>query len=222
MGGCNQALLSQRQARPSAQRDWENASDVSAASMVQSVRWRRGGRDLWQLCHAEICRDRLHDRGCARCNNTAEVPASSGAAQFEQTILRSNQSGHGGDRTYDERRHHCGRYHHQRTFVHQERREEAGSWDAPDEKGQWVEVRNEVPHRCRRRKRSGSYNCHHGSQYTWYYRSFRADPRRWRGGIWWLWLSGNSKAEWNNRRPTSFRRRVSNQQASEISAQGIG
>lgn len=59
MGISDRAPLPQWKARPSANRDRDDAEDVSAVMLVQSVRRGSGGRHLRQLRHAEIHGDQF-------------------------------------------------------------------------------------------------------------------------------------------------------------------
>ena len=104
VGGCYQALLPQRKAQPSADGDRKDAADVSASDSVQPVRPCNRGCHLWQLCHAEIYRDRLHDGSCSGWNNAVQIPPSFGSQWPEQAVFWCNQPLFGANGAYDEGR----------------------------------------------------------------------------------------------------------------------
>ena len=69
-----------------------------------------------------------------------------------------------GRRSDDAGRQHCRRHTDQRAQLHQKQAKEAGSRNAPDQKGQSMAFRHEVPHRRGRGQRLCPYGGSHTSQ----------------------------------------------------------
>ena len=90
MGSVNcthRSILSVWKRRSSHAWDWDNASYVSFADLVQSVRYRCRGCHLWQLLHEKVYGTWLHDRICTGCYYVIEIPAPSGGVRHWQNHL---------------------------------------------------------------------------------------------------------------------------------------
>ncbi len=155
-----------------------DAAHSLPAAMVRAV-GRGDGRGAVRRSAVPAVRRPGRHEPPARPREHPALPASPGAARAGAEDAGGGERHAGGQGAHAQGRHGGGRLADRRAQLDEEQHRHARSGDAPDQEGQPVVLRDEVPHRRGRRQRPGAHGGGHGGQRQ------RRDPgacaRAWRG-----------------------------------------